>query len=71
MTSYIVTLPNDKQDYFQEFLSTIGATYEKTNIDIQITSELKQLLDERLQAPETDFIDARSALQELQKNYGL
>lgn len=63
MISYNVTIPDEKQSFFQEFLEIIGADYEKKQNDFQLSSEQKKILDERLKSDKKDFVPAREALK--------
>jgi hypothetical protein len=71
MTTYKVIIPDNKQQFFQEFLELIGANYEKNNQDFFITEEQKKILDERLIEDKTSFISARESLSQLREKYGL
>jgi hypothetical protein len=71
MITYNVLIPDNKQQFFQEFLELIGADYEKNNLDFFISNEQKKILDERLKEDKTNFISARESLNQLRKKYGL
>ncbi|MFC0343964.1 hypothetical protein [Epilithonimonas hispanica] len=71
MISYNVTIPDEKQSFFQEFLEIIGADYEKKQNDFQLSSEQKKILDERLKSDKKDFVPAREALNKLRQKYEL
>jgi hypothetical protein len=71
MITYNVIIPDNKQQFFQEFLELIGANYEQNNQEFFISDEQKKILDERLKEDKTSFISARESLSQLRKKYGL
>ena len=71
MITYNVVIPDNKQQFFQEFLELIGANFEKDNQDFFITDEQKKILDERLKEDKTSFISARESLSQLREKHGL
>ena len=71
MITYNVAIPDNKQQFFQEFLELIGANYEKNNQDYFITDEQKKILDQRLKEDKTSFVSARESLSQLREKYGL
>lgn len=71
MISYNVSIPENKQEFFQEFLELIGANYEKNKDDFSISNEQKKILDERLKEDKTNFVSARESLSQLRTKYGL
>ena len=71
MISYNVSIPENKQEFFQEFLELIGANYEKNNEDFSINNEQKKILDERLKEDKSNFVSARESLSQLRTKYGL
>lgn len=71
MISYNVSIPENKQEFFQEFLELIGANYEKNKDDFSISKEQKKILDERLKEDKTNFVSARESLSQLRTKYGL
>ena len=71
MITYNVAIPDNKQQFFQEFLELIGANYEKDNQDFFITDQQKKTLDERLKEDKSSFISARESLSQLREKYGL
>jgi hypothetical protein len=71
MITYNVLIPENKQQFFQEFLELIGANYEKNNQDFFISNEQKKILDQRLKEDKTNFISARESLSQLRKKHGL
>jgi len=71
MITYNVVIPENKQQFFQEFLELIGANFEKSNQDFYITDQQKKILDERLEEDKSNFISARESLSQLREKYGL
>lgn len=71
MITYHVSIPENKQEFFQEFLELIGADYEKNNRDYNLSDAQKKMLDERLEEDKTKFIAARESLIQLREKYGL
>jgi hypothetical protein len=71
MITYNVVIPENKQQFFQEFLELIGANFEKSNQDFYITDQQKEILDERLKEDKSSFISARESLSQLRGKYGL
>ncbi|GEM55538.1 hypothetical protein FB1_17590 [Flavobacterium branchiophilum NBRC 15030 = ATCC 35035] len=71
MILYNVAIPDNKQQFFQEFLELIGANYEKENQNFFITDQQKNILDERLKEDKTSFISARESLSQLREKYDL
>ena len=71
MISYNVSIPDEKQSFFQEFLEIIGADYEKKQDDFELSEEQKKTLDERLKSEKKDFVPAREALNKLRQKYEL
>lgn len=71
MVSYKVFIPENKQSLFQEFLDMIGADYEISSDDLDLSEEQKKMLDQRLKQDKKDFIPAQEALNEVREKYGL
>ncbi|CAM4038150.1 hypothetical protein FLBR109950_13945 [Flavobacterium branchiophilum] len=71
MILYNVAIPDNKQQFFQEFLELIGANYEKENQNFFITDQQKNILEERLKEDKTSFISARESLSQLREKYDL
>ena len=71
MISYNVSIPEEKQSFFQEFLEIIGADYEKKQDDFKLSNVQKKVLDERLKSEKKDFVPAREALNKLRQKYEL
>ena len=71
MTTFNVSIPDNKISLFQDFLEMIGANYERKQDDFQLSEQQKKLLDERLNSDKKDFIPAREALNKLRQKYEL
>ncbi len=71
MINYNVSVPENKEIAFQDFLEMIGADYEKNTDELIISDELKKILDERLKEAQTTFIPARESLDEIREQYEL
>jgi len=68
------------QDISTDILDAIKATYkskpitiivEEDNDDLELTSEMKMILDDRLQEDEANYLTAEESIGLLQKKYGL
>ncbi len=72
MTTYNVSIPDNKNSFFLEFLELIGAQYKKEKEDsFEFSEQQKKILDERLKADKKDFIPARESINKLREKYGL
>lgn len=72
MVTYNVSIPENKQSFFQEFLDMIGAQYKKEEeIDFQLTDQQKQVLLEQENISLDDCMDADDFLKEMKKKYEL
>ncbi|MFC6266881.1 hypothetical protein [Frigoriflavimonas asaccharolytica] len=71
MTTFNVSIPENKIPFFKEFLNLLGADYEEKNEIFELSNQQKQILDERLKADKKDFIPAREALNKLRQKYEL
>lgn len=60
MITYHVTIPNNKNSFFLEFLKLIGAEYQE-EANFELTEEQKKLLDTALKQDKKTFI-SRDAL---------
>lgn len=69
MVLYNVSVPENKQSFFQEFLDLIGADYEKNQNDFKLTKEQKKILDQRLKEDKSTFVSARESLNKLREKY--
>jgi len=71
MVTYNVSIPENKQSFFQEFLDMIGADYEKEADDFKLTKEQKKILDQRLKQDKKSFVSAKDVLNQVRKKYEL
>lgn len=71
MILYNVSIPENKQSFFQEFLDMIGVEYEKKQEVFELTDKQKKVLDQRLKEDVKTFIPARESLKQLREKYEL
>ncbi len=72
MTTFNVSIPDNKISFFQEFLDMIGARYEKTDDNgFVLSEEQKKILDSQDDVPLSEYQDNDEFLDELKKEYGL
>lgn len=72
MITYNVSIPEDKQSFFQEFLELIGAQYKKEDeIDFELTQEQKQILLQQENISLDQCMDAEDFYKEMKKKYDL
>ncbi|MFY1047137.1 hypothetical protein [Chryseobacterium sp. GP-SGM7] len=72
MSTYNVSIPDDKNSFFVEFLELIGAQYKKENDDFfELSDEQKNILDSQNNFDISEFQDNEEFLAELKKEYGL
>ncbi|KQS92032.1 hypothetical protein [Chryseobacterium sp. Leaf394] len=72
MTTYNVSIPDDKNSFFLEFLELIGAQYKKENEDsFELSDEQKKILDSQANLNISEYQDNDEFLDELKKEYGL
>lgn len=77
METFEVTIPEDKKDFFLQFLKLIGGKFKSENQTVNeektsyFSGKQKRILDERTSANETEFLDAEAELKKLQKKHGL
>jgi len=58
MTTFNVSVPEDKTSFFLEVLELIGATYETKEREFQLTEEQKDFLLRQNDVPVEDCISA-------------
>ena len=71
MTTYSVTIPDDKTSFFLEFLELIGGKFEKDSVDFKLSDDIKKMLDERLKTDKKEYLPAREEIENLKSKYGL
>ena len=71
MTTYNVSIPDNKDSFFREFLELIGAKYDKTQDTFELSDEQKKILDSQDDFSLSDYEDNDSFIAELKKEYGV
>ncbi len=71
MTTYNVSIPDNKDSFFREFLELIGAKYEKKQDTFELSDEQKMILDNQDNLPLSEYQDNNEFVAELKKEYGL
>lgn len=71
MTTFNVTIPNDKTSLFLEFLELIGGKFEIDEQDFELSEEVKKMLDQRLKTNRSEYVSAREALDSLRQKHGI
>lgn len=72
MTTFNVSIPDNKISFFLEFLELIGAQYKKEKEDIFVLSEQqKKILDSQENLMLSEYQDNDEFIKELKKEYGL
>lgn len=71
---------NSAQDINSDFLDAIKAAFkskpitiivEEDEVDSELTSEMKAILDERINESEEKYLTDKDSIEELKKKYGL
>lgn len=72
MKTYNVSIPDNKNAFFLEFLELIGAQYKKEEeIDFKLTEEQKQQLLKQNEVSLEQCMDANEVYHQLKKKYDL
>lgn len=71
MTTFNVTIPNDKTSLFLEFLELIGGKFEIDEQDFELTEEQKEFLLRQNKVPVEDCIDLENAIDSIKNKHGL
>lgn len=72
MTTFNVSIPENKIPFFEEFLDMMGASYEKKEEGIfQLTDEQKKILLDQENISLDDCTDAEVFYNELKQKYEL
>ena len=71
MTTFKVSVPEDKTSFFLEVLELIGATYESKESGFELTDEQKKFLLLQNDVPLEDCQSADLVFEELKVKYGL
>lgn len=69
MKIFSVKIPDDKTSFFLEFLELIGGSFDKQ--EFELTTEMKQVLDERLKTDKSKYLPARESIDKIKSKYGL
>lgn len=71
MTTFKVSVPEDKTSFFLEVLELIGATYESKENVFKLTEEQKQFLMSQNDVSLEDCKPADLVFEDLKEKYGL
>lgn len=72
MTTYNVSVPDNKKAFFLEFLELIGAQYEKeSDLVFELSDEQKKILLEQENISLNECSDAEDFYKELKNKYEL
>lgn len=71
MTTFKVSIPEDKTSFFLEVLELIGATYESKETGFKLTKEQKQFLISQNDVPLEDCTSADLVFEDLKQKYDL
>ncbi|MFA7687657.1 MAG: hypothetical protein WCY25_07315 [Moheibacter sp.] len=71
MTTFHVTVPENKISFFKEFLKSIGAKYSENQEDFELSDEMIEILEQRLNEDKSDYISEEESIRLLKEKYGL
>lgn len=72
MTTFKVTIPNNKKTFFLEFLKLLGAQYkESREFGFELSEKQKDILDQQENLEISDYRDNDDFLNELKEKYDL
>lgn len=72
MTTYNVSIPDNKNSFFLEFLELIGAQYTKEKDDFfELSEEQKKILESQDNLEISEYENSDEFLNKLRKEYGL
>ncbi|MFC0346034.1 hypothetical protein [Epilithonimonas hispanica] len=72
MTTFNVSIPDNKTSLFLEFLELIGAQYKNEKEEIfELSEKQKKILDSQENLPLSEYQDNDEFIEELKKEYGL
>jgi len=71
MTTYNVSIPDNKDSFFREFLELIGAKYEKKQDTFELSEGQRKVLDDQDDFSLSDYEDNESFVAELKREYGI
>lgn len=70
MTTFHVTVPENKISFFKEFLKSIGAKYSENQEDFELSDEMIEILEQRLNEDKSDYISEEESIRLLKEKYG-
>jgi hypothetical protein len=67
---------NSAEEVNSDLLDSIKATFKSITIvveedDLELTPEMKEILDERLKENEKDYVSSEESIRQLNQKYGL
>lgn len=73
MTQITIQLKDKEEETFVEtFLKKMKIHFEKNeDIDLELTEEMKRVIDERLKEDKSTAVDASESLRKIRSKYGL
>lgn len=73
MTQITIQLKDKEEETFVEtFLKKMKIHFEKNeDIDLELTDEMKRVIDERLKEDKSTAVDASESLRKIRSKYGL
>ncbi len=73
MLTYNIQIPENQKDFFERLIQNLGyqADYQHTEQTSQLSSKIKDLLDERLSEDVSTFKNARKSLEVIRSQYDL
>lgn len=72
MTQIIINL-NDKEEetFVETFLKKMKISFEKNEDDLELTDEMKRVIDEALKQDRSQFVDAFESLKKISEKHGI
>lgn len=71
MTTFNVTIPNDKTSFFLEFLELIGGKFERDLDGFELSEEQKEFLLKQNKVPIEDCVSLEKSIEKLKLKYEL
>lgn len=71
MTTFSVTIPEDKTSFFLEFLELIGGKFEKNVDEFELSERQKEFLLKQNDVPIEDCISIENSYESLKIKHGL
>ena len=69
MTQIVLNVPDNELDFFMKLIRKFN--YKTVNEDFSLTSDMKNILDERLQENTSTYVPAKEALNKIRSQNGL